>query len=105
MLEERRKGISSELSLKKPQADVELAFVQLKSETLNRIDAALKKLAQGSYGNCVECADAISKERLRALPFAARCTGCEERREAAVRQRQAAEPRRAYVGIVSEISA
>lgn len=63
------------------QGDIELALIQMKSETLRRIDAALRRVDEGTYGNCVECQEAISKERLQALPFAPRCTSCQETRE------------------------
>ena len=69
------------------QGDIELALIQMKSETLRRIDAALRRLDQGNYGNCVECQEPIAKERLEALPFAARCTRCEEARETTVQRR------------------
>ena len=70
-----------------PQADIDLAVMQMKSETLVRIDAALRRLADKTYGNCAQCLEPISEERLRALPFAVRCTGCERAREAASQQR------------------
>jgi RNA polymerase-binding transcription factor len=63
------------------QGDIDLALLQMRSETVRRIDAALVRLEAGTYGSCVECAKAISEPRLRALPFAARCQACEERRE------------------------
>ncbi len=63
------------------QADIELAVIQMKSEMVRRIDAALERLAQGTYGNCAGCNGPISAERLTALPFAVRCTSCEEARE------------------------
>ena len=69
------------------QGDIELALIQMKSETLRRIDAALRRVDLGTYGNCVECQTPISKERLQALPFAARCTSCEEAREAEIKVR------------------
>jgi len=43
--------------------------------------AALTRLDAGKYGYCFDCAQEISEQRLRALPFAARCQSCEERRE------------------------
>ena len=46
------------------------------SKTLNRIDAALRRLDEGSYGNCFQCGDEIAQVRLRALPFALRCKDC-----------------------------
>jgi DnaK suppressor protein len=63
------------------QGDIELALLQMRAETLIRIDEALARLDAGEYGSCVECHEEISERRLRALPFAVRCQGCEERRE------------------------
>jgi DnaK suppressor protein len=80
-------GESSEVDI---QEDIELALIQMKSETLNKIDAALRRLNDGSYGDCFECGDEISEARLRALPFAVRCKECEEARETAeLRERMA----------------
>jgi DnaK suppressor protein len=64
------------------QEDIELALVQLRRETVERIDAALTRLDHGLYGRCTECGDDITTARLRALPFAVRCLDCEETREA-----------------------
>jgi DnaK suppressor protein len=58
-------------------------LIQMKAETLKRIDAALRRLDEGTYGECFECGDAIAEARLRALPFAVRCKACEEAHEAA----------------------
>jgi DnaK suppressor protein len=63
------------------QEDIALALVQMKLETLERIDAALEHVDAGQYGRCVECGDDIAAARLRALPFAVRCVGCEGARE------------------------
>jgi len=73
-------GESSEVDI---QEDIEIALIQMKSETLNKVDAALRRLEEGTYGNCFECGDEISEARLRALPFAVRCKDCEEERETA----------------------
>jgi DnaK suppressor protein len=62
----------------------------MKSETLNKIEAARRRLDEGTYGDCFECGDEISEARLRALPFAVRCKDCEEARETAeLRERMA----------------
>ena len=71
-------GESSEVDI---QEDIEFALIQMKSETLTKIDAALRRLEEGTYGDCFECGDQISEARLRALPFAVRCKDCEEARE------------------------
>ncbi|HET7617262.1 MAG TPA: TraR/DksA family transcriptional regulator [Vicinamibacterales bacterium] len=65
------------------QDDIEFALIQMKAETLNRIDEALRRLEEGTYGYCFECGEEISERRLRALPFAVRCKDCEEAREVA----------------------
>lgn len=69
----------SEVSMRE---DVELALIQMKSDTLTRIDQALGRLVQGTYGHCFDCGEEISEKRLRALPFAVRCKGCQETHEA-----------------------
>ncbi len=76
------------------QEDIEFALVQMKSETLNKINDALARLEQGDYGYCYECGEEIAEKRLRALPFAVRCKDCEEAREVAEqRERQLASRR------------
>ena len=73
------------------QGDIEFALIQMKSETLNKINDALVRLEQGDYGNCFDCGEEIAEKRLRALPFAVRCKDCEEAREVAEqRERQLA---------------
>jgi len=71
------------------QEDIEFALIQMKSETLNKVDDALSRLEHGNYGNCFDCGEEIAEKRLRALPFAVRCKDCEEAREVAEqKQRQ-----------------
>lgn len=71
------------------QEELEFALIQMKSETLNKINDALVRLEHGNYGYCFDCAEEIAQKRLRALPFAVRCKDCEETREVAEqRQRQ-----------------
>jgi RNA polymerase-binding transcription factor len=65
------------------QEDIELALIQMKSETLNKVDDALSRLEHGDYGYCFDCGEEIAEKRLRALPFAVRCKDCEEAREVA----------------------
>ena len=47
-------GESSEVDI---QEDIEFALIQMKSETLNKINEALRRLEEGTYGNCFECGD------------------------------------------------
>lgn len=61
--------------------DVELALMEMQSETLQKIDDALRRLEVGSYGSCADCGSEISEARLRALPFASLCISCQEQAE------------------------
>jgi DnaK suppressor protein len=79
--------------------DLDLALLQMRGETLARIDAALRRLEAGTYGICGDCQQPIASERLRALPFAARCRPCEEAREAATPQRSATAKAYGYLAI------
>jgi RNA polymerase-binding transcription factor len=76
------------------QEDLEFALVQMKSETLNKINDALVRLEQGTYGNCFDCGEEIAEKRLRALPFAVRCKDCEEARENAQQRERQLQARR-----------
>ena len=66
--------------------DIDFALIQMQSEALHNVDAALRRLEEGAYGNCSECGDQISEARLGALPFAVRCRDCEGAREEAARR-------------------
>ena len=86
-------GESSEVDI---QEDIEFALIQMKSETLTKVNDALARLEHGNYGYCFECGEEISERRLRALPFAVRCKDCEEAREVAQqRERMMAQRRNA----------
>ena len=42
-------------------------------DLLRKIDGALKRMDQGTYGLCVRCGRPIEKPRLKALPYAELC--------------------------------
>jgi len=76
------------------QDDIEFALIQMKAETLNKIEEALRRLEEGTFGYCYECGEEISEKRLRALPFAVRCKDCEEAREMAQQRERVMAQRR-----------
>ncbi len=63
------------------QSGLEFALLQIKADTLSAIDEAVRRLGDGTYGNCFECGERIHEARLQALPFAVRCKACEDVRE------------------------
>ncbi len=44
--------------------------------TLADVERALEKLADGTYGTCGDCGEAITLERLEAIPWATLCISC-----------------------------
>jgi RNA polymerase-binding transcription factor DksA len=48
--------------------------------TIEEIDAALHRIASGTYGSCVHCGIAIPAERLEFRPYAAGCVSCQQAR-------------------------
>ena len=52
------------------QGDFDVVLVQMRTETLTRIDEALFLVGAGQYASCVECEGEIAERRLRASPFA-----------------------------------
>jgi DnaK suppressor protein len=61
--------------------EVDFALMEMKSETLSKIDEAIQRLESGTYGSCAECGSEIAEPRLKALPFAALCRNCQEQEE------------------------
>jgi DnaK suppressor protein len=85
------------------QEDIEFALIQMKAETLQKIDEALVRLEEGSYGYCFECGSEISERRLRALPFAVRCKNCEEAREVALQRERVQAQRRGAASLFFDL--
>ena len=68
--------------------DVDLAIIQLNLATQTKIIEAIKRLRSDQYGLCSDCGNEIPQLRLKALVFALRCRGCEEKVEAAALKRR-----------------
>jgi len=75
-------GVVMELS------SIRFSLMQMKGEALVRVNEALARIDEGHYGLCESCGAEISEARLRALPFALRCTRCEKREEDAEEARR-----------------
>ena len=93
-------GESSEADF---QDDIEVALLQMKTETLSKVGEALLGLEAGSYGYCDECGEEMPEQRLRALPFAVRCKNCEEAREGARDRERLVDDRRSSVSVFADM--
>jgi len=82
----RRDGISidrapDELDEVQFAADRDLTTRNLErgSNLLRSVRGALDRIADGTYGTCLECEEEISHKRLQAVPWATLCLACQER--------------------------
>ncbi len=50
-------------------------------EHLAAIDAALKRIEEGTFGTCARCGKPIAEARLEAMPYATKCIDCKRLEE------------------------
>jgi RNA polymerase-binding protein DksA len=62
-------------------ADIDGAEADRDLRELRELEAALARIDQGTYGECVDCGRDIGFERLMAQPTARRCIECQSRYE------------------------
>lgn len=69
-------------------ADIEThaGLIDRNEDELRRLDAALERVEQGSYGMCADCGHEIPLDRLTAIPFALCCVNCQDKRNHARRR-------------------
>ena len=63
------------------RTEIHIALRSGAQAVLAEIEAALRRIEQGSYGRCDRCGDAISLDRLDVLPMAAVCRSCQRGQE------------------------
>ena len=78
---------SGDLASKELEQHMTVILSERERDRINKIDDALKRLDDTNYGVCESCAQAIAKERLKAVPFTKRCRDCQEDQEREERTR------------------
>jgi len=79
----------AELGTEAYEQEFALSLVENEREVLSEIALALKKIDEGTFGQCEGCRQEgrppsksmIPKARLRAIPYARNCVNCERKRE------------------------
>jgi DnaK suppressor protein len=61
------------------EADRHAATVQATLTRRGEVLAALARIEQGSYGECVDCRGLVPEPRLEARPATARCVPCQSK--------------------------
>jgi len=75
---ERREDSSAQVATER---ELEFAIGERELDELAMIDAALARIAAGTYGQCIDCGTDIAPKRLQATPEAPRCISCQEKAE------------------------
>ena len=65
------------------EREMEFAMDEHESAAIRTIDLALKRIASGVYGDCMDCGAEIPMPRLQASPQSLRCIACQEKLELA----------------------
>jgi len=68
--------------------EVAIRNLDRESKLLKEVQAAINRVEEGTYGTCLRCEEEIPEKRMKAVPWAAYCIGCQETIE---RQRAAGE--------------
>jgi DnaK suppressor protein len=63
------------------EQELTLNLLGNEEEVLGQIDAALRRIEEGTYGQCEECGRGIPKARLDAIPYTPLCVECAAREE------------------------
>jgi DnaK suppressor protein len=79
-LDQARNGRLTRMDALQIQAMAKAGQARARLE-LAKIDAALQRLEEGSYGECLDCGEAIAEARLAANPTATWCIKCASKRE------------------------
>jgi DnaK suppressor protein len=58
------------------ERELDLALSDLETFELAQVKTALERMRSGSYGRCMDCAEDIAFDRLKAEPWALRCVAC-----------------------------
>lgn len=71
----------AELGAENFDQQLTLSLLGNEKNALAQIQAAIERIAEGSYGRCEECGVKIPQARLEAIPYAALCVGCASKQE------------------------
>jgi len=76
-----RQGDEGDLAVSELNLSLSLRLQERQTQLLQKIDRALGKIEDGSFGLCEQCEEALSVNRLKARPVATLCISCKEEQE------------------------
>ncbi len=77
----REVGDRKDEAAQRQVSDVDAAEEQRDVDEMAQVEAALHRLDEGIYGDCIDCGEPIALQRLLVQPAAVRCAACQNARE------------------------
>lgn len=74
-------GDIADKAFDRSRAEVEHDLIEMSLQELAEIAALRERLANGTYGECIQCGEPIAPARLEVNPTARRCAECQSRHE------------------------
>lgn len=74
-------GDAVDSALDSVQDEISSQLAEVEDRELARIEEALERMREGSFGICEDCGTNIPMARLDALPYATRCIKCQREAE------------------------
>ncbi len=80
-IESTGQGDEGDLAVSELTLSITLRLQERQTHLLQKIDRALGKIEEGSFGLCEQCEEALAINRLKARPVATLCIACKEEQE------------------------
>jgi len=77
-------GDEADIATASVEKDVLYELADVEQQTLDSVEAALRKIEKGVFGKCEVCTKQIPRKRLEVMPWARNCIYCQEQNESPV---------------------
>jgi DnaK suppressor protein len=74
-------GDEADIATRSVEKEILFDITDSEKQTLDRIEAALRKIEKGAYGRCESCQRVIPRQRLEVMPWARYDIGCQAKNE------------------------
>jgi DnaK suppressor protein len=81
IIESAGSGDEGDLAVSELNLSMSLRLQERQTQLLQKIDHALAKIDEGSFGLCEQCEEPLNINRLKARPVATLCIACKEEQE------------------------
>jgi DnaK suppressor protein len=81
VIETTGSGDEGDLAVSELSLSLTLRLQERQTQLLQKIDRALAKIEEGSFGLCEQCEEPLNINRLKARPVATLCISCKEEQE------------------------